>query len=541
MPNARFIVALRPTFSLSYFSPLSLACLSAALAGSAGCSSNGASPPAPLDASASDGGGLPVEASIDAPAPGIDATPGDAAPNDASDGAISESTDPFTIATAAPTSMVGAASSDGSAILLLTGEGAPLSYTHYEPTSGWSALAALPGGTAPSDAPRAGIDATGNVFVAWTSAGTIPVEGGVDAGILDAGILDAGILDGGILDGGTLDGGTLDGGDGGGFEAGSPGAGSAIILNVVRYDHASRTWAAVEHPDPYDQTLGTTIAMAVNGPGDALVFDLHMGATGTHDASIQHYSKGTWTQELAGTQDNTVSLGAPLVRFSDSGNAVSTWSAGGSGTFMASTRSGLYWTPTPKAGFSGGAIDLTVDEFGDVLIGWEDSSTVPNVYQFDATSASWSAPHTLTAETESQRFADCPLTVSLTTGGDGTLVRCFTGAGVARTIESYSFTNGTKTWGSAKPLATSGWPFAVALAMNEAGNGLAVWTNSSSATPEASPAVLSTHETATGWSAPSAPISGTGAGQTTTFLSSNGRGWAAWVENGAVTKVKKVR
>src|SRR5262249_43265079 len=94
--------------------------------------------------------------------------------------------------------LVGAASSDGSAMLIILAPSGLL-WSHYETASGWSVPANLPGG-ANADVPQVGMDAAGNTFVAWTC----PVDGG-------------------------------------------------RTLCVSRYAHATASWGSVQHPDDYNQ------------------------------------------------------------------------------------------------------------------------------------------------------------------------------------------------------------------------------------------------------------------------------------------------
>jgi hypothetical protein len=373
-----------------------------------------------------------------------------------------------------------------------TREPAILNWSHYEPATGWSAVAALPGGTEPEDPPAVGMDAAGNTYVAWISV-------------------------------------------------------TPMALNVLRYDHASETWGAVQQPDPYTQTLGTLIAMDVNSGGDVLLLDFHMGATGTHDAYVQHYTPGTglWTQELVLSEPNSSSVGGPTsyIKVSDTGNAVAAFALNSTNAYVAATRSATTWTAVPQASFSINQIAVDVNDSGDVLIGYEDLATAPNAYQYDAATMTWSTTAAkLNTESENSRNAYCPLTVNVSDTGDATFVRCYSpGSNMAQSIESYSFTKSTKTWAAVSPLPTTGYSFFVGFAFDSAGSGMAVYGDGTTSSTSTAVPVATTFETASGWSAQSAPLDTSVTGVPYAFLAPNGRGWAAWNVGTSALKVKKIR
>jgi hypothetical protein len=492
---------------------LTLALLAVTVAGAGvGCfSSDSAAPAGGPDGSAPDGSAADdaasgADASSEAAAPtpdaaAADAPTGDATPSEAGVvlGDAGDPTVPVIVGTGAPSSLSGAASSDGSAMLILGGGGLTtepgiISFTHYEPGSGWSTVAALPGATEPEDPPKVGMDGAGNAYVAWVS----------------------------------------------------PGA-TTLSVNLARYDHATQTWGAVQHPDPYAQQFALLIALAVNAGGDVLLLDFHAGATGEHDAVAQHYAAGspvgTWTQEIVTAYPNSGGpgqAGNPQVSLADTGMAVAAWTTAGAGAYAAATRSGTTWTPTPQATFSVNQLGVGVNGAGDVLIGYEDLSTIPNAYQYDAASMTWSTmPAKLTAETEGSRLLACPLTVNVSGTGDATLARCFSGS--PQIIESYAYTKSTKTWGAVAPIPTTGYSFSTSFAFNGAGSGLAVFDDGATNTTSSGSAVSSTYETSTGWSPQSAGLGTTGSGTVLALLAPDGAGWAAWVENNARLKIAKVR
>ena len=206
------------------------------------------------------------------------------------------------------------------------------------------------------------------------------------------------------------------------------------------------------------------VALAVTAGGDAFVLDFHDGTTGTHDAYVQHYTPGspagTWTQELVLSKPNATSLGqtASYLAVSDRGNAAAAFSTGGTAAYTAATRSGTTWTQPPQASFSVNQIAVSVNDAGDVLIGYEDQGTVPHAYQYDATSMAWSTTAaTLNTETEGSRNGSCPLTVKVASTGDATLARCYSSS--PQTLESYAFTKGTKTWAAATAIPLTGYSF----------------------------------------------------------------------------------
>jgi hypothetical protein len=485
---------------------LTVALLAATLAGVGCFSSDSAAPAGARDGSAADDAAPETDASVEAAAPTLDAATADAPTGDATPpeagvvlGDAGDPKVPVVIGSGSPASLAGAASSDGSAMLILGGgaqttEPGIISFTHYEPGSGWSTVAALPGATDPEDAPKVGIDGAGNAYVAWVSPGT-----------------------------------------------------TTLSVNLARYDHATQTWGAVQHPDPYAQQFGLLIALAVNAGGDVLLLDFHAGATGEHDAVVQHYAAGTpvgtWTQEVVQAYPNSGNpgqAGNPQVALADTGMAVAAWTTAGTGSYAAATRSGTTWTPTPQAGFSVNQLGVSVNSAGDVLIGYEDLGTIPNAYQYDAASMTWSTmPAKLTTETEGSRFLACPLTVNVSATGDATLVRCF--SGTPQVVESYTYKKSTKSWGAVAPIPTTGYSFSTSFAFDSAGSGLAVFDDGATNSTSAASAVASTYETATGWSAQSAALGTTGSIQVLALLAPNGAGWAAWVENNARLKIAKVR
>lgn len=483
---------------------LTVALLAVTLAGAdAGCfSSDSAAPAGAPDGSTAGDATAETDAPIEAAAPTPDAATADAPTGDATSseagvvGDAGDPTVPVVIGSGSPASLSGAASSDGSAMLILGGgaqttEPAIISFTHYEPGSGWSTVAALPGATQPEDPPKVAMDGAGNAYVAWVS--------------------------------------------------------TTLSVSLARYDHATQTWGAVQHPDPYAQQFALLIALAANAGGDVLLLDFHAGATGEHDAVVQHYAAGTpvgtWTQEVVQAYPNSGNpgqAGNPQVALADTGMAVAAWTTAGTGAYAAATRSGTTWTPTPQAGFSVNQLSVGVNGAGDVLIGYEDLGTIPNAYQYDAATMTWTTmPAKLTAETEGSRFLACPLTVGVSATGDATLVRCF--SGTPQTIESYTYTKSSKSWGAVAPIPTTGFSYSASFAFDSAGSGLAVFDDSATNSTSTASAVASTYETASGWSAQSAALGTTGSGLVLALLAPNGTGWAAWVENTTRLKVAKVR
>jgi hypothetical protein len=288
------------------------------------------------------------------------------------------------------------------------------------------------------------------------------------------------------------------------------------------------------------------VALAVTAGGDAFVLDFHDGTTGTHDAYVQHYTPGspagTWTQELVLSKPNATSLGqtASYLAVSDRGNAAAAFSTGGTAAYTAATRSGTTWTQPPQASFSVNQIAVSVNDAGDVLIGYEDQGTVPHAYQYDATSMAWSTTAaTLNTETEGSRNGSCPLTVKVASTGDATLARCYSSS--PQTLESYAFTKGTKTWAAATAIPLTGYSFLGSFVFDSAGSGLAAFGDSATNSTSTASVVTSSYETATGWSAPSAPLGATPTGVPHAFISPNGRGWVARVDNQSTFKVEKVR
>jgi hypothetical protein len=218
--------------------------------------------------------------------------------------------------------------------------------------SGWSTPANLPGG-ANADVPQVGIDAKGNTFVAWTC----PVDGG-------------------------------------------------RTLCISRYTHASASWESVQHPDDYNQ-FSNGFALSVASSGEALAIYLHSGSTGAHDVVAQRYSGGSWAPELIVAEPNSAGVTTPVVTMAAGGLAVAAFN--GPAGLNVATRSGSTWTVAssnlPSAEFG---LAATINDAGDVLVGFMDSTTQPKTYQYDATGKAWTGPTARSSAGESSAYGQCP-------------------------------------------------------------------------------------------------------------------------------------
>jgi hypothetical protein len=396
-----------------------------------------------------------------------------------------ETTAPVNLGSTSGGPVVGAASLDGSAMLVIQTVGATseLLFSHYEVLSGWSTPASVPG-TANAALPQIGIDDAGNTFVAWQCNA----------------------------------------------EAGH-------ALCVMRYDHGKSSWETARVVDAYSQ-FSTGFAFGVSHTGDALAIYLHQGSSGPHDVVAQHYSGGTWKEETVATEAATVGVTNAVVSMAAGGLAVAAFNT--STGLNVATRSGAGWTVAsstlPSADIELGA---TINDAGEVLVAFTDAGTVPKTYQYDAITKKWSGPTARGTAGETQIYGTCPLTVALSTNGDGTVARCFSG-GNPRTIEAYAYTKSTNAWGNAVNVPGVGWPFFVSFAFDSAGDCITAFVSSPNSSTPSAPAVSSSYSNGA-WSAASAPLGGVvSAYSTASFISPNGRGWVAWNE-GPSAVVKRVR
>jgi hypothetical protein len=364
-----------------------------------------------------------------------------------------------------------------------------LRFSHYDVATGWTTLADLPGGPASLQSvwPTVGMDGSGNAFVSWLVADTNAV----------------------------------------------------YSLNVLRYDHATHAWGALQHPDTYTQTLAAYSQMSVSPGGEVLVLVYHRGATGTHDVYAHHYSGTTWTAELVASEANNVQ-GTPIgVRIADTGAAAALWQT--SIGWQVATRAAGAWTAGPALNTIPlqAQADVAVNGAGDAFIGYQAVGTPPNVYMYDGTGKTWSGPNAVS--TNANNGGACNPIVMLTATGDGNFTRCYTpfstGATPPQQIESFAYVKSTKTWGAGatvKPVAGKPSAFFSA-SYDSSGNALVAFIDDQGGATK--PAVSSSYTPAGGWTAPTAALGGATASTAAAFLSANGRGWAAWSEDGLASTV----
>jgi hypothetical protein len=383
----------------------------------------------------------------------------------------------------------GAASADGSAMIVVVTANKVSTFSHYEPATGWTAGVALPGATVGQNFTLV-LDGKGNAFLGWATTATL------------------------------------------------------TQVDVVRYDHATAAWGAVQVPDPYAMQQDPGFGLAANASGEALLVTHHLGS-GPYDIVAQHYSGGTWTQEAITTPATTMTIGAQLpVSLTDNGKAVVVWSEGGSLAFQIATRAaaGTWTLQPPTPGGVTGPASAAINEEGDVLVGYETTSEVPGAVYYDAATATWVSP-AVSAVMDTATEGLCHPAVGLTQAGDGSMVRCFL-AGTLAQIEGYTFSKGTATWGTKAPLAstTTGVIRGARFTPDSSGNMLVTYQaepDGNTLTP--APQLTSVYTPATGWGPTSTALSTTSSlERDVVFTSPNGRGFVAWVE-GTSLLVKKVR
>jgi hypothetical protein len=468
-----------------------------------GCAGNSHTRAAATDASfASDSSASGSDAG---PAP--DATAG--AGPDATDGQRSDAGTRTAAQSIGPSgSLVGAASSDGSAMLIVirgAETGMPgILWSHYEPGSGWSAAAPLPGALPRDATTTLGMDGSGNAFAVW------------DVDQSDA-------------------------------------AQGYWTYAVGRYDHARHAWSPPVYPDSSGKPLGPFPALSVNSSGEALIVDPFDPARAMGPVYAQHYSggsNGSWTQETVLTAADYYS--GPLVYLTDSGLAVAAIQDGRG--LNLSTRAGTTWTKAPVAGnppLSFTSFGLTANAAGDVLAGGDyggaTGTTQPAVYQYDATKQAWSGPTLLSTETQpAVGTPRCPNGLSLTGGGDAVLARCGYGMGGTgpTTIEAYTYSKSSGTWNAVQNAGVPGFALGTTLAFDSSGVGFAAYVNSGTAAGTTGPFEINPFTIGTGWGPQSAPQN-PDAGQSgspqygVAFIAPNGAGWAAW-SDGQNTFVREV-
>jgi hypothetical protein len=304
----------------------------------AACSSNGAvvqMPDASRDDSGLDGRASAPEsgdAGSDAAAEREGGT-GDAQPSDA--GAPGA---PVVIGQSLSGSMVGAASSDGSAMLVVAASGPTFWWSHFEPASGWSSPVELgiPAFAQGFLQPQLAMDANGDAFLAWA------------------------------------------------YDAGADGA-PAVLAAVTRYDHPTGAWGPVENPMPSAVT-SNALSLAVNAKGEALVLPFTPSGGGLFAA---HFAGGQWSSESVDPSDSLAYVSS--LSFADDGLA-----AVGLGNVVTRSADGV-WTvqqPTCLASVSQ-LLPLAIDASGDLLAPfvWEDIAMhyYLGACHYDAASATWSS------------------------------------------------------------------------------------------------------------------------------------------------------
>lgn len=390
--------------------------------------------------------------------------------------------------------LYGAASDNGSAVLIAAGRSAPMTipitFSYYEPGVGWTVPAEIPATSTTWDSnrtPAVGIDGTGNVFVTWA---------GYDAN-------------------------------------------SIYHIYVSRLDHATMTWSTPVKPDSYSEKISPEVALAVAPSGDAMILTVHSGATTQHEIYALHYTGGAWKGESVLPQTAGVVSNSSIVRLQDNGRAAVAW-IGNAGQGIATRDTAGVWTAGPAltgVGLSD-ISDIALNAGGDVLFASQ-SSSEPQTFRYSAAQASWTGPTSL-GTTSSPR--DACLKVALATNGDGVLTHCFqTVINAPLAIESYVYTAGA--WGTAKALATLGRVFDYQIAYASSGDAVAVWLEAPGDTGTTAAPETSRFSAATGWSGEPSPLTDVFDVNNQTaaaFVSPNGQhAWAAWTQSdaGAVQKM----
>jgi hypothetical protein len=459
------------------------------------------------------GGSLDASVGIDSslpgvdgsgPQPGVDSSPGDQdssvppdagtdAPSTGYAGGANDSTDPVSLTPIHPSQYVyGAASTDGSAMLVIADSTYySLSYSHYDVSTGWTNIAAIPGSPQSYQMiwPDVGVDSQGDVFVAWN----------VEA------------------------------------------IGAPTTLNVVRYDHATNAWGATVQPDPY---LGSQLgsALSVSPSGEALVLTAHGamtdGGTSNRDVYALHYAAGTWTPELVQTEGLTANSLVTQVSLSDSGFAAASFTA----TFAANvfTRStGGTWTAGPVFNNVGTSYPyedaLAANANGDVVYTLVNDGAYPQAYVRDGATQGWTGPTTIDSSSLTKGCIFPPLSMVLSSTGDAVVTRCD-----ARGMVTVAYTKQTKTWSAPAtvPTADGGSFQAGEINYDAVGNAFAEFDYSPDGGVQT--AYSSSYSPAAGWAAPSGPIGTNQAYAIPPVQSPNGRRWVVWVEVGDPTiHVKK--
>jgi len=310
----------------------------------AACSSDGTIVQAP-DGSRDDSGLEPADGQASATdsadagsdvAAERDSEAGDAQPSDADAG---DSSAPVVIGQSLSGSMAGAASSDGSAMLVVAASGPTLWWSHYEPASGWSSPLelAIPATPTSSLHPQLGMDSSGDAFLAWAY--------GEDT-------------DGTVV----------------------------TVAAVTRYDHATGTWGPVENPMPSAVT-SDPLSLAVNAQGEALVLPLIVAAGGLFAA---HFAGGQWSSESIGP---SLSLGyaPPSLSFTDDGLAAALTATGGVATRSAA---GTWTVQQPTCLNAQAYLGVAIDASGDLLLPfvWEDIDMHFDLGAcYDGAAATWSS------------------------------------------------------------------------------------------------------------------------------------------------------
>lgn len=406
------------------------------------------------------------------------------------DAAVDESTAPVALINMTTGTMSGAASSDGSAIVIsIVGDAASaINFSLYEPATGWTTGAPIPSVTTTSTilGSAVAIDGKGNAFVVWTT------------NVVDD---------------------------------------ARTHFYVARFDHATRMWSAAQQPDTYAESFSNWVAIAANAGGDAIATALHNGATLDHNVVGVHYdsASGTWGTETVQAIDNAGYAETPEIHLTDNGKALVTAYP----RTMAMRSSAGVWSQSPDVSASFIGISGAINEAGDILLAGETSSNYAQAYRYDAATSMWVPPVMISSTFTFTHGGFCHATMGIRPNGDGVLVRCFD-ADPKPVMESYSFTKATNTWSAATILDETNSPTRVTWAFDAAGDGFVLYQDVPT-NPAPTPAVMNSYEGGV-WSKQSAALGGnintdyTPAG----FLSPNGRGFAVWGE-GAQLHAKKVR
>jgi hypothetical protein len=420
-----------------------------------------------------------------------DAAPSDGGLSDAASGdggAVADASAAFGAATNGV--YAGAASADGSAMLLIDNYPRGYLYSHYEPTSGWSQAALLPFNQNIAEYPQLAIDGHGNAYMVWIAS--------ADAGV--------------------------------------------FVAAFSRYDHPTNAWSQPQViPAVVD---GQEISLAVNSSGEAIVLG---GTPGSLSAA--HYSggaNGSWTTELIAA---TGGCQFPAVAINDNGLAAAVYDVQ-SATVVA-TRSGGTWT-IAGSGFSANAYQvnraITINAAGDVLAGWEAIPQYAAAAYFTSAVPDGGAPVgpvVLPGSSAGSPFGiggGQLVAVALSPSGDGTLAHLFNPSTGKNEIDAFVFSKSAKTWGATQVMpgaatiqlitfggVSTGEIFAGLLNTGSTGSGPAVWSD---------------FAPATGWSAtPTALSSNTTLNETAPdlvrlFASPSGAVFAAWDEANAAFAAK---